>query len=145
MGVVGPRHQLGKTMEWWLLSPALEPPQHSKGQSHSAHGTAGHPSQAGAQHLPHDSSEQLRLVEQQGHPCKGPRAPGQGETMAEEPQSGEGTGWAQLQGLTHLSRDAAVDLQAPSPCSTCSKQRQFALRTLLLEQFEGFKQTQSRS
>lgn len=138
MGVVGPRHQLGKTM-----GVVAAFPQHSKGQAHTLlipwHSRTLIP-RAGAQHLPHSSSEQLSLVEQQCQPC-------QGHTKAEEPRL---PGWrghtavGSAPGNAHTSpRDAAVGLQASSPCSTCSKQSQFALKTLLLEQFQGFKQTPS--
>lgn len=67
MAVVGPRHQLGKTIGLVAVFP-----QHSQGQSHTrchSSSTAGHSSpRDGAQHLPHHSSEQLRLAEHKCHP-----------------------------------------------------------------------------
>lgn len=79
MGVAGPRHQLEKTTGVVAVFP-----QHSKGQSVS-HTFQWHSRtlipRDGAQHLPHNSPEQLRLVEQQCQAlsaCKSPRAPGPG-------------------------------------------------------------------
>lgn len=79
MGVAGPRHQLEKTIGVVAVFP-----QHSKGQSVS-HTFQWHSRtlipRDGAQHLPHNSPEQLRLVEQQCQPpvpAKVPVAQGQG-------------------------------------------------------------------
>lgn len=143
MGVVGPRHQLGKTFRVVLLSPSSgATPAFQRPDTHSWsfqwHSRTLIPWD-GAQHLPHNSSGQQRLVEQQCQAGKGRCGPGQGKTMAKnhvERARPRAAAPGSAPGDAHTSpRDAAVALQASSPCSTCSKQSQFALKTLLLEQF----------
>lgn len=107
MGVVGPRHQLGKTNGVVAVFP-----QHSK-DSHTFqwHSRTLIPREW-AQQLPHNSSEQLRLVEQQCQPSVPAQVlvpQGQGYDKAEEPHQPErrghrASGSAPGDECTHLSQ-----------------------------------------
>lgn len=115
----------GNRLEWCCFPPALEP---------AFQGTVTHwcsfqwhsrtlIPRDGAQHLPHDPSEQLRLCSSSATPQCHPSVPGLQSSLCprgrvrqwQENQRGEGT----APGNAHTSpRDAAMGLQAPSPRST---------------------------